>query len=70
MFDLIFWTGSTGLFLFFITFQKKVMKPNPALRREKNKQLTLSKKLVLLFFCSPKAIEIFGFHLESQKNIQ
>jgi len=39
MFD-FFWTGSTGfsgLFLFFITFQKKVMKPNPALRREKNK---------------------------------
>jgi hypothetical protein len=28
-------TEFTGLFLFFITFRKKVMKLNPALRREK-----------------------------------
>jgi len=30
IFNFFYLTGFTGLFLFFITFQKKVMKLNPA----------------------------------------
>jgi hypothetical protein len=52
---LFFLTGSTGfsgLFLFFITFQKKVMKLNPALRREKQITNFINKNFSLGFeFC-------------------
>jgi hypothetical protein len=42
---LLNWTGFTGLlgFVFFATFQKKVAKPNPALRAGKTLPLLLFK---------------------------